>query len=129
MAVLPRTRTPRLKIVNEGDVVGPNTKILLVERDEDDQEIITDLTTRFRVTRVVSDLSVGEASRATLECICVYDEIDALLDDLIVRHVGRSRFGRLKWSLKKWLWGVKRSPVDITPLGTTHREYLPAERS
>lgn len=117
---------PRLRIVNHGDIAGINTKILLVDQDEDGNEVIEDLTTRLRVTRVTTDLSVGAASKATLECICVQGELDSLLDDIVVTFVGHSRWGRLTWRLRKWWWRAKPKVKDVTPLGKTLREYTDA---
>lgn len=97
----------RLRIVNEGDIVGQRTRILIVGEDEDGEEVVTDVTHDFRVTRIGVDLTAGAVARATLECICVHGEINAILDDIVVRHVGRTRFGPLRWRLRKWWWRVR----------------------
>lgn len=98
----------RLRITNEGDIVGPKTRIGIVTDAGELTETVEDLTERLRVTSIAIDLTVGQASKATLECICFGGTIDAVLDDLVVIHLGPSRFGRWTWRLKKWWWGVVR---------------------
>jgi hypothetical protein len=110
----------RLKIINEGDIAGQKTRILLVGEDDEGNEVTEDLTQGLKNTRVSVDLKVGEPSVAQLECICVMTKIDAVLDDLVVRHVGHSRFGRLVWRMKKWWWGV----TEVTGLGDRQRTYV-----
>lgn len=112
--------TTRLRIVNEGDIAGPRTRLELVDDKTGDVE---DITTRIRVTKIDATLKVGEPSLARLECICVLGAIDATLDDLVVRHLGPSRWRRALWQLTKWWWGVRRTD-DVTSMGDDYRTHV-----
>jgi len=121
---------PRLRIVNESGV-GHRTRVLLVEDVDHDGEIVEvvrDVTAALRVTKIDVAVHVGEVNRAHLECLAVTGEIDAELDALAIRFVGRTRFGLLVWRLKKWWWNVRLPVADTTTLGNTARTVTPGRR-
>lgn len=114
-----RSRT-RVRIVNHDDVVH-NARLLIVDYDEDGNELETrDITEDMRITGLEVSLKVGEVSRAKVECLCVGAEVDATLDEVVVRHVGSSRWARMRWRITKLWWRQK----EVTALGQRYRSYI-----
>jgi len=119
-----------VRIVSDGHI-GHHARVLLVEKvktDDGEDEVVTDVTTALRVRSIGIDLTVGEVNRARLECLAVTGEIDAELDSLAIRFVGRTRFGRLVWRLKKWWWNVRLPVADTTTIGQSARTNVPGRR-
>ncbi len=114
-------KAPRLRVVNEGLIAGPKTRIYLVEHSEAG-ETLTDLSSV--VSRVAIDLTVGEVATASLTCFCDSGTFDAVLDDLVIQHVGHNRRRRLLWQIKNWWWRAKPKHREVTAMADVARKWV-----
>lgn len=99
-----RTNKNLIRIECDGPTAS-HARVYVLGEDDEGNETKTEIS-RF-CTGARLDLDVNRPTKASLDLILVGCEINAEVEELVVRHAGRSRFGRRLWRLRKCWWGVK----------------------